>query len=313
MRAERLLRIVLLLQSRGRVTAGELAEELEVSTRTIQRDMEALSGAGVPVYATRGGEGGWALLKEYQTSLTGLTASDVVSIVVGRPPRLLSDLGLDDPGEAPVLKLMDALSPSAKQRAEHARQRVHVDLSAWSDLDNTLLPVLQQAIWEDRVIEMRYRASKTAFRAEPLGLVSKSGSWYLVARSRDAIRTYGVERIHDLAVTGEVFERPADFDLADHWEQSGRDYRKTFPTYTAKLRVRGDALLRIGWTYARSKQLSEPGEDGWVRAELDLQDEDNAVRTIRALGNDVVVLDPPKLRRLALAEARTFVHANLGR
>jgi len=218
---------------------------------------------------------------------------------------------LDDPGEAPVLKLMDALSPIAKLRAEHARQRVHIDLSAWSDLDNTLLPVLQRAIWEDRTITMRYRASKSAFRVEPLGLVSKGGSWYLVARSRDSYRTYGVERIHDVTVTEEVFERPADFDLAEHWERSGRDYRETFPTYIAKLRLRGDALVRAGWTYARSKRLTEPGSDGWVDAELDLQDEDNALRTVRVLGNDVIVRAPARLRRLALAEARAFVASNV--
>ena len=146
MRAERLLRIVFLLQSRGRMTAGELAEELEVSARTIQRDMEALSGAGIPVFATRGAEGGWALLKDYRTSLTGLTATDVMAIVVGRPPRLLSELGLADPGEGPVLKLLESISPSAKEQAQRARQRVHIDLAAWGDVGPPILPVLQQAL-----------------------------------------------------------------------------------------------------------------------------------------------------------------------
>jgi predicted DNA-binding transcriptional regulator YafY len=312
-RAERLLRIVLLLQSRGRVTAGDLARELEVSTRTIKRDMEALSGAGVPVYATRGGDGGWALLDRYRTSLTGLTASEVVSIAVGRPPGLLSHLGLDDPGEAPVLKLMEGVSPSAKQRVEHARRRVHVDLGSWSDQRQELLPVLQQAVFEDRAITMRYRASRSAFRVEPLGLVSKGGAWYLVARSDMGRRTYLVERIHDVTVTDEVFDRPDDFDLVDYWEQSGREYRETFPSYIAKLRVRGDALQRLSWTYARSKTWSEPDAHGWVNAELDLQDEDNALRTVRVLGNDVVIRWPGSLKRLALAEARAFVHGNLAR
>jgi len=312
-RAERLLRIVLLLQSRGRLTAGELARSLEVSARTIKRDMEALSGAGVPVYATRGGDGGWALLEGYRTSLTGMTASDVLSIVVGRPPGLLSDLGLDDPGEAPVSKLMSGVSAAAKERVEHARRRVHVDLSSWSDTRVQILPVLQQALWEDRVIAMRYRASRSAFRVEPLGLVSKGGAWYLVARSRDEYRTYLIERIHDVSVTDDTFERPGDFDLAAYWEQAGSEYRETFPSYIAKLRVRGDALQRLSWTYARSKTLSEPDGDGWVNADLDLQDEDNALRTVRVLGNDVVVRGPGSLKRLTLAEARAFVHANLGR
>ena len=312
-RAERLLRIVLLLQSRGRLTAGELAQELEVSARTIKRDMEALSGAGVPVYATRGGDGGWALLENYRTSLTGLTASDVLSIVVGRPPGLLADLGLDDPGDAPVSKLMSAVSDSAKQRVEHARQRIHVDLSSWSEGRAELLPVLQRAVSEDRVISMRYRASRSAFRVDPLGLVSKGGAWYFVARSRGDVRTYLVERIHDVTVTDDTFERPGDFDLIGYWEQSGRDYRDTFPSYVAKFRLRGDALKRLSWTWAKSKTLSEPDENGWVNADVDVQDEDNALRTVRVLGNDVVVRGPGSLKRLALEEARRFVHANLAR
>jgi predicted DNA-binding transcriptional regulator YafY len=311
MRAERLLRLVMLLQTRGRVTAAHAAAELEVSTRTIQRDMEALSGAGVPVYATRGGGGGWALLKEYRTSLTGLTASDLLSIVVGRPRGLLSDLGLDDPGEAPVSKLMDAVSSTGRERVEHARRRIHVDISSWSDVTYEALPVLQQAMWEDRAITMRYRASRSAFRVEPLGLVAKGGAWYLVARSRDEYRTYAVDRIHDVAVTDQTFTRPADFDLADYWERSGDEYRRTFPTYIAKLRVRGDALVRLGWTYAKSKTVSEPDANGWVNAELDVQDEDNALRTIRALGNEVIVRGPAALRRRALREAQLFAYANL--
>jgi predicted DNA-binding transcriptional regulator YafY len=148
---------------------------------------------------------------------------------------------------------------------------------------------------------------------EPLGLVSKGGAWYLVARSNVGCRTYLIERIHDVTVTDEVFERPGDFDLVGYWERSGRDYRETFPSYIAKLRVRGEALQRLSWTWAKSKRLSEPDADGWVTAELDLQDEDNALRTLRALGNDVIVRSPDRLKRRARDEARSFLHANIGR
>jgi len=318
MRAERLLRIVFLLQSRGKVTAPEVAEELEVSVRTVQRDMEALSGAGIPVYATRGGDGGWALHSRYRTSLTGLTASDVLSIVVGRPPRLLKDLGLDDPGEGPVLKLMDAISPSAKQQAEHARQRIHVDLGGWDTASRpdertpTLLPLLQQAVWDDRMITIRYRASRSSFPVAPLGLVSKGGTWYLVGTWKNLFRTYNVARIHDVTVTDERFDRPGDFDLPSHWERAQHEFTGTFSSYVVKLRLRGDALVRVQWTYAASKHLSEPDEDGWVDATLDLRDVDNALPTIRALGSQLVVMSPAKLRRIALAEAESFVAANSG-
>jgi len=313
MRAERLLRIVFVLRSRGRVTASELAEELEVSVRTIQRDMEALSGAGIPVYATRGGDGGWALLKEYRTSISGLTASDVLSIVVGRPPKLLKEFGLDDPGEGPVLKLMDAISPSAKLQAEHARQRVHVDLGGWDRTgqpSDPMLPLLQRAVWEDRMIEIRYRASRSSFPVAPLGLVSKGGTWYLVGRWEGKFRTYNVARIHDVAVTDETFERPDDFDLVAHWERAQAEFTETFSKYVTKLRLRGDALARIKWTYAVTKKVSEPDEDGWADVELDLREEDHALWTVRTLGSEVVVVGPPALKRRALQQALEFVEAN---
>jgi predicted DNA-binding transcriptional regulator YafY len=310
MRAERLLRIISLLQSRGKVTASELADELEVSTRTIQRDMEALSGAGVPVYATRGGDGGWALLKEYRTSIAGLTASDILSIVVGRPRTLLSDLGLADPGDLPMLKLLGTMSPSAKAQAEHARQRIHVDIAGWDGASQPALPILQQAVWDDRLIKIRYRESRSSFTVAPLGLVSKSGSWYLVGTSKGRYRTYNVARIHDVEITDERFERPSDFDLRSHWDRSQSEFTATFSSYVVGLRVRGNALVRVGWTYAVSKHLSAPDDDGWVDAELDLREEDNALRTIRALGNDVVVRSPRKLRRMAAQEAKQFVTMN---
>jgi predicted DNA-binding transcriptional regulator YafY len=295
------------------VTASELADELEVSVRTVQRDMEALSGAGVPVYATRGGDGGWGLLEKYRTSLAGLTASDVLSIVVGRPPRLLKDLGLDDPGEGPVLKLMEQVSAPAKLQAEHARQRIHVDLGGWDGATHPSLPILQQAVWDDRMIEIRYRASRSRFPVSPLGLVSKGGTWYLVGLWKGQFRTYNVTRIHEIVVTDERFERPDGFDLPSHWTKAQSGFVETFDTYAVKLRVRGDALARIQWTYAKTKELSEPDADGWVDATLDLRDEDHALRTILALGSELVVRRPAKLRRLVLTEMDVFRELNATR
>jgi predicted DNA-binding transcriptional regulator YafY len=175
-----------------------------------------------------------------------------------------------------------------------------------------LLPVLQQAVWEDRMIRIRYRASRSAFPVAPLGLVSKSGSWYLVGVWQNLFRTYNVARIHDITVTDELFDRPEDFDLPSHWERAQQEFTGTFSSFVVKLRLRGDALTRVQWTYAGSKRLSEPDDDGWVDATLDLRDIDNALPTIRALGSQLVVLSPAKLRRLALAEAEAFVTSNSG-
>lgn len=314
MRAERLLRIVILLQSRGQVTAADLAEELEVSPRTIQRDMEALSGSGVPVYATRGAGGGWALHERYRTSLTGLTTAEALAIVVGRPPGILAELGLDDPGEGAVLKLLSAVSDSARDRAEHARQRVHVDLAPWGWVGerDPLLPQLQQAVWADLAIRIRYAASSEAFEIEPLGLVAKGSAWYLVTLSKGRHRTYRVSRIHDLEITERHFERPEGFDLAVHWREAAQRYSEDLPNYVVRLRVRGDAAVRVRWMYGRDKQVTEPDADGWVDVTVDLEDEPNAMVAVGMLGAEVIVLEPSELRRRALEAARTFVEANTG-
>lgn len=312
MRAERLLRVVALLQSRGRVTAGELARELEVSTRTIQRDMEALSGAGVPVYATRGAGGGWGLLKGYRRGLTGLTPQELLAVVVGRPPRFLAALGLEDPGEVAILKLLGAVSEGAKAQAEHARQRVHVDLAPWAFVGarERLLPELHRAVWDDRTIAIRYAASPERFKVDPLGLVAKGPTWYLIARSRERYRTYRVSRIQDLEITDRHFERPSDFDLPSHWEDVARGYEESLPTYAVELRVRGDARRRAEWMAGRDKRISEPDAEGWARVHVDLEDEPSAVVAVGMLGAEVVVVEPDGLRQACLRVAQTFLAAN---
>ena len=312
MRAERMLRIVLLLQARGRVTAATLARELAVSPRTVQRDMEALSGAGIPVYATRGGAGGWALVDRYRTSLTGLTTSDALSIVVGRSRGILSDLGLDDPGEGPILKLLAAIAPSAREQVEHARRRIYVAQGAWGPppSPDSSLVILQQAIWDDRLVSMRYGTSPEAVMVAPLGLVRQGGTWYVAGRRDTGDRTYRVDRIRDVTMAEDSFERPADFDLAAHWRASWTSFDETRPRYVVKLRLRGDALLRVGWVYARSRTISDPDADGWADAVLDLGDEENAHTVVRQLGGETLVVEPAELRRAAVAAARTFAEVN---
>lgn len=200
----------------------------------------------------------------------------------------------------------------ARARAEHARQRLHVDPVPWgfSAQPQTVLPQLQQATWDDRLVRMRYAASREPFEVAPLGLVVKGSQWYLVAMRGDLHRTYRVSRIHDLTVTGRRFARPADFDLAGHWQRSTSSYEDTLPSYVVRLRLRGDALTRAGWTYAKRKHVGEPHADGWSDAELDLEDEENALGAVRLLGNEVVVVGPDELRRAAIRAAETFVDTN---
>lgn len=314
MRADRLLRIVIRLQGQGLVTASTLARELEVSTRTIRRDMEALSTAGIPVYSVRGGAGGWALVDDYRTSLTGLSTTEALATIVGQPRGLLTDLGLEDPGEDLVLKLLAAVAPAAREQAEHARARIHVDLDPyWEPITNSPAPVLRQllsASWDDRILELRYGSGQHAIQVEPLGLVRKGIRWYLIGQARNEIRTYRVSRIHDLTTTGSTFSRPIGFDLAVHWRQSQEAYARRFGSYTIRLRLRGEALARAEWAYARRKTLAEPDRDGWVEAEFDTEDWDGAIGLVGSLGADVVVLAPEHLRHEAVANAARLLELN---
>jgi predicted DNA-binding transcriptional regulator YafY len=314
MRAERLLRIVMLLQTRGRVTAADFARELDVSARTIQRDMDVLSGLGIPVYAMRGTAGGWALVEDYRTSLGALTTTDALAMVVAQSRGVLDDLGIEDPGQAPVLKLLAAIAPTARDQVEHARQRIHVTQGSWGpEPPKSTLIQLQRAAWADRMVELRYRTSSpfTVVLA-PLGLVRDNMTWYLVGQRDAGLRTYRVDRVRAVTMLDETFERPEGFDLAAHWQASSANYVRTLGSYVMRLRLRGDAIQRADWVYVRSRTLSEPDADGWVEAVLEVGDEDNAHTVLHdlGLGGEVIVLEPDSLRDSAVAAARAFVAAN---
>ncbi|MEQ4207832.1 WYL domain-containing protein [Actinopolymorpha sp. B9G3] len=312
MRASRLISVVLLLQARGRMTADELAKTLEVSVRTIYRDVESLNAAGIPLVGEPGNDGGYRLLDGYRTRLTGLTADEAESLFLTGVPAAAAALGLSEVATATQRKLLAAIPQTARERAEHARQRVHVDLEPWGQeaLAEPLLPELHQAIWADRLILVRYGTTTSAVELAPLGLVCKGTPWYLLALRGTAIRTYRVSRLHSLSVTEKRFVRPADFDLVRHWQDAVAAYAETFGRMVVKLRLRGNALLRAQWVQARSRTIAEPDTEGWSDVVLVVEDPDNALDVIRTLGNDVIVVEPAALRTDAVAMAQTFVAAN---
>ncbi|TDC13238.1 WYL domain-containing protein, partial [Kribbella albertanoniae] len=220
MRAERLLRLLLQLQTRGRCTVAELAAALEVSHRTVQRDLDALSLAGVPVYSTRGRGGGWSLLPDYRSRLTGLTPSEVMSVFVGATAHVLADLGLDASSDQAVLKLIATLPDASRRDAEYARQRLLIDHAGWDDHRETprWLDLCRQAVWEERTLEITYADGTTPFPIAPLGLVAKTRTWYVVAaRPAGHLRTYRLGRLTSATLSGATFTRPPDFDLATYW------------------------------------------------------------------------------------------------
>ncbi|MGK4585033.1 helix-turn-helix transcriptional regulator [Kitasatospora sp. HPMI-4] len=311
MRADRLLSLLLLLQNRGRMTAPELAEELEVSIRTVYRDIEALGASGVPVCADRGPAGGYRLLEGYRTRLTGLTDAEAGSLFLAGVPGPARDLGLGAVLATAQLKLRAALPSGPADHALRIQERFHLDAPGWfRDAEPVpRLAAVAQAVWEQRVLRTHYRrwSGEVHRELQPLGLVLKGGIWYLVARAAGTVRTYRVSRFLAVDATAESFERPAGFDLGDYWTRSSRRLEDARYQGTALLRLspRAQRLLpaQFGAVGARAlEQAGPPDRDGWVRVELPVETEAVAVCDLLRLGAEAEVLGPPELRE---AVART--------
>jgi predicted DNA-binding transcriptional regulator YafY len=309
MRADRLVSIVLLLQVNHRLTSDALAGRLEVSRRTVMRDMDALSAAGVPVVADRGPGGGWSLDPGWRTNLTGLDGSELNAVFLAQPPRVLADLGLSNAAERATVKLLASLPAVQRDRAAIMRERLHIDLAGWSGQrdDPAWLPIVQEAVWQDRQLAMRYRpiSGEGGERiVEPLGLVAKGSAWYLVARTGGEFRTYRVARIEHAALLDERVERPADFDLAAHWRQSSSTLIDRRVSYEATLRV--DPRVATWVTMWGSMWRVEKREDvaeGRVVLQMRFEREEQALFLALGLGRLGEVLSPESLRARVIAEA----------
>ncbi|MFL5691335.1 MAG: helix-turn-helix transcriptional regulator [Ktedonobacteraceae bacterium] len=224
MRADRLLSILLLLQTRGRMTARELAEHMEVSERTIYRDIEALGMAGIPVYTERGPGGGCTLLDGYQTRLTGLTEAEIRALFLLNMAHPLADLGLDKALDDALLKLSAALPMAQRQEAEQVRQRIYLDTTTPQSSKPIAqhLQTLQAAIWQDRKLALSYHAGDGTLSeqlVEPYGLVSTPQAWYLVGAVNGEKQVFCVSHLHEVASTAEAFARPTCFDLSLYWTE----------------------------------------------------------------------------------------------
>ncbi|MFC7242125.1 helix-turn-helix transcriptional regulator [Catellatospora aurea] len=315
MRADRLLSIVLLLQSRGRQTAHQLAAELEVSVRTIYRDMQALGTAGIPVY---GDTTGYGLVDGYRTQLTGLTAAEARGLVFAELPGVAADLGLAEAVAAAQLKLAAALPDAQRERSARMRQRFHLDTPGWyEDGDSSAhLATLADAVWHQRALAVTYEnwTGRAEHRLEPYGLVLKAGKWYLVARAARGLRTFRVSQLRELTVLPDEFTWPDGFDLAAHWHEHITDFR-------ARL-VRGEALVRLspaalellphlmGRAVAEAAAAGERQPDGWILARVPIETDSHAEMQFLRLGAQVEVLEPVSLRRRIAATveelARTY-------
>ena len=315
MRASRLVSLLLLLQARGPQTAEELARELEVSTRTVYRDVDALAQSGVPIYAERGPTGGIRLVDGYRTRLTGLTNEEADSLFLSGLPGPAAELGLGTVVAAARLKVLAALPPELRTRASRISQRFHFDAPGWFRTGGTPphLEALARAVWENRRLDVVYRREgrPVSRELEPLGLVLKAGTWYLVARSGVSTRTYRVSRVLAATVREERFERPADFDLAAYWTDSIRAFERDLPRVKLTLRIAPGSFDRVAdrlneETLRRAERL--PDRDGGGELlRLTFEWDDEAESALYHLGPLAEVVEPPELRDRLVERARAIL------
>jgi predicted DNA-binding transcriptional regulator YafY len=301
-----LVAILLLLQSRGQMTAPELAEQLEVSVRTIYRDLEALSASGVPVYAETGPRGGYRLIEGYETHLTGLEPAEAEALLLVGLPGPLGALGLGSALVGGQRKLVAALPAPLRTRATKAQERFHVDLEGWFQPRVTppLLGRVATAVWEDRRLRIDYRPPEGLpgeREIDPLGLVVKAATWYLVAAAPAGLRTYRVSRIVDLVVLDQRCRRPKRFDLEKYWTSQVTELEASLPAVTVTLRAAPEAVSALrGLVDHRSVPTTdwdgEPDDGGWRRLSLTFERLEEAASAALDLGDRVEILAPAPLR-----------------
>ncbi len=314
MRASRLLSLVLLLQNHGRQTAAQLARRLEVSERTVYRDVDALSAAGIPVYAERGPRGGCRLVDGYRTSLTGLSQQEADTLLLAGVPGAAADLGLGAVAAAAQLKVLAALPDRLRSTALLARQRFHLDAPDWfrPAPEQPELEAVASAVWSDRRLQLSYERGdgKLVRRVlDPLGLVLKAGSWYLVGRILRDERIYRVSRIRRARVLVARFERDPAFDLAASWSAASAKFEASRPVYpvTVRLSAAGRAALDEIAEYATRDSgpgTPDPTRPGWMRVVLEFERLEWAASLLLRLGAEVEVLEPTELRARVARTAR---------
>jgi predicted DNA-binding transcriptional regulator YafY len=316
MRASRLVNLLLLLQSRGGMTAAQLAAELEVSERTIHRDVQALAEAGVPVYAERGPTGGIRLVGGYRTRLTGLTTDEAEGLFLSGVPGAAAELGLGTVVAAARLKVLAALPPELRSRATRVAERFHLDAPGWFHAQDPLphLGTLASAVWDDRRVRIEYRRPDRAVtrEIEPLGLVLKGGVWYVVARSDGQERTYRVGRVLEATVLDERFERPAGFDLAAYWSESIAAYEQEARSLRVVYRLAPGAEAAfpdaVGDRAAREAlEHAERTADGSLLVTVMFEWADSALTAAFHLGGRAELVEPDWLRAAVVDAARAIL------
>jgi predicted DNA-binding transcriptional regulator YafY len=311
-RASRLVTLLFTLQRLRGATAAELARELEVSERTIYRDVAALSAAGVPLWTEPGRGGGIRMMEGWRTRLDGLTAQEAAAIFAVGAPQVLSELGMSAALAGAQAKLLATLPAELREHARAVAERFHLDAPGWFHTPQqvTQLAAVAEAVWDQQRLHITYRRRSDAVgrTLDPLGLVLKAGTWYLAGGVDGTVRTYRVDRIAAAQPTGERFERPPGFDLAEWWSGAAGRFESQMLRATVRVRVGPIGLKILAHAVDHDAALraiahaGPPDAEGWRELELDVEGVQVAAGQLTALGGEVEALDPPELRA-ALAEA----------
>lgn len=307
MRADRLLSILLLLQTRGRMTCQRLAIELEVSERTIYRDITALNSAGIPVYTESGPGGGISLVESYQTTLTGLRSEEVQALSMLNIPEPLVRLGVEKELKGALLKLAAAIPPSLREQQTQVRHRIHLDSTRWFQPEEPTphLQIIQKAVLQDKLIRIISKGDFGVTSEQvvaPLGLVAKENNWYLVFTSKDYIRARRVSRIISAEILPQSFDRPANFDLVAFWQKWCADYENDRPQYAVLALVSPTLATRLPLLLQDNQLdiLNAPpvfDKERWQVIDLFFDSFENARLRILGFGGAIEVLEPLALRR----------------
>lgn len=312
MRASRLLSILILLQLRQRLTAAYLAGEFEVSERTIYRDIDALSAAGIPVYGDRGPGGGFQLLDGYRTRLTGLDPQEAQAMLLVGLPDQAAALGLGGPAKRARGKLLAALPQSGSMEADRIARAFHIDTLDWyrAARPAPLLTTAARAVIDRRRVAIRYTSWRGTrdWTLDPLGIVLKAGNHYLVAANEGRVLTFTVADMQRLTILDEEAARPADFDLAEWWTASTRDFEARLRPGRAILRASPPGLERLrllgAWATDAVAGAEAPDPTGHRRLILPIEGIDAAAPMLLGIGPEIDIEDPPDLRAAVAALAR---------
>ncbi len=283
------------------MTASSLAEALEVSTRTILRDIDALSFSGVPIYAEGGHGGGISLDENYRMKLNGLKEAEVQALIVSSNASLLADIGLEDAAEQSLLKLLTALPSLHEQSAKQFQNRIYIDPVAWwhSEQTRTHLNIVQDAVYNNRIIEIDYQrhdGSALTRTVQAYGLVAKASVWYLIAAHDEQFRSYRISRVKRVNVSQKTFVRDDKFNLTDYWQQSTSNFLENVPYFVFKLEIHPDSKNMAIWYSPGFSEAQGMTADGWYIQQYHVDSLELAAMFVVGLGNQVKIIEPEELK-----------------